>query len=161
MIDTRIVTLMAEKGDRMDIGTIALHVADGTPRVVRCEAAPQGLRLVLALNTALLTEQAQQALAAQGIAGDEDGLYLCPDELQAAAQFPALALPADAITYGTARTILYPDVSTNTGWQRVRRDVEAGHLRVYRVGIGQEMRRYVSRAEVMQRAEAQTAQTAS
>jgi hypothetical protein len=145
----------------MDSGTIGIHLVDGTPRVVRCEAAPHGLRLVPAFNTALLTAQAQQALHAQGVALHEDGLYHCPADLQAAAQFPAPTLPADAITYGTARTILYPDVSTNTGWQRVRRDVAAGHLRVYQVGIGQDVRRYVSRAEVLQRAERQTAQTTS
>lgn len=65
-------------------------------------------------------------------------------------------LPADAITYGQARELLYPDASVNTGWQRVRRDAKAGKLRVWRIGIGQDSRYYLSRAEVVKLAEERT-----
>jgi hypothetical protein len=145
----------------MNIGTIAIHLTHGTPLVSRCEEAPNGLRFVPATNAADLIDEARRVLELQGVDLDEDGLYLCPQHLSEAAQFPALALPADAITFGTARTILYPDVSTNTGWQRVRRDAEAGRLRVYSVGTGLDTTRYVSRAEVMRLAQARASDTAA
>ena len=145
----------------MDIGTIAIHLANGTPLVSRCEEAPNGVRFVPAMNATQLIDEARRVLAAQGVDLSEDGLYLCPNHLIEAAQFPPLSLPADAITFGTARTILYPDASSNTGWQRVRRDVEAGRLRVYRVGSGLDTTRYVSRAEVMQLAQERATVAAS
>ena len=133
----------------MDIGTIVIHVTSGRPVVSRCEEAPTGIRLLPAANAAALAAQATLALDNQGVSLNEEGLYLSSDELQAAAIFPPMELPADAITYGAARTILYPDMIPNTGWQRVRRDVESGKLRVWRVGIGQDRRQYVSRADIM------------
>lgn len=134
----------------MDIGMIVIHVANGTPVVARCEEATQGMRLVPATNAVELADEAARVLSVRGISLDEDGLYLSTDQLQAVAQFPSLAFPADAITFSVARDMLYPDVSSNTGWQRVRRDTETGLLRVWRVGIGHDVRRYVSRADVQQ-----------
>jgi hypothetical protein len=145
----------------MDIGTVAIHLSHGTPLVSRCEEAPNGLRFVPATNAAELVDEARRVLALQGVDLSEDGLYLCPDHLIAAAQLPPLSLPADAITFGAARAILYPDVSPNTGWQRVRRDAAAGHLRVYRIGNGLDVTRYVSRAQVMQLAQERAANTAA
>jgi hypothetical protein len=63
------------------------------------------------------------------------------------AQFPPITLPGDLISYASARTLLYPDLeSKNTGLQRVWRDVQAARLRAYRIGLGHEMRQFVSRA---------------
>jgi len=137
----------------MDIGMIVIHLAVGTPVVSRCEQAPTGTRLIAATNAAALAQAAQKVLHGQGVALHEDGIYLCSDQLQALAEFPPLVLPADAISFGDARAILYPDASYNTGWQRVHRDVEAGRLHVYRVGIGQSTRQYVSRADVQKLAD--------
>lgn len=148
-----IIVIRIMEGNGMDIGTVAIHLANGQPLVARCEEAPHGMRFVPAINASDLIDEARRVLAAQGVDLSEDGLYLCPIHLSEAAEFPPLALPADAISFGSARTILYPDVSTNTGWQRVRRDAEAGRLRVYRVGRD----RYVSRADVMQLAQERTA----
>lgn len=141
----------------MDIGTVAIYLSHGSPLVARCEDAPQGMRFIPATNAGQLADAAQQVLVAQGVDMHDDGLYLCPNELIETAQFPPLSLPADAVTFGTARSLLYPDVSPNTGWQRVRRDVDAGRLRVYRVGRGLNTTRYVSRAEVVQLAQHHTA----
>lgn len=141
----------------MDIGAIALHLANGTPQVARCEEAPHGMRFVPAINAAELIDEASRVLAAQGVDLRDDGLYLCPNHLIERAQFAPVSLPADAISFGSARTLLYPEVSSNTGWQRVRRDVDAGRLRVYRV----DRERYVSRAEVMQFIGERTAAQAS
>jgi hypothetical protein len=133
----------------MDFGMIVIHVAGRRPVVARCEAVPGGTALVPAANAAALEDQAAQVLAGHGASLEQDGVYLCTDQLQAAAAFGPFVLPADAITYGAAQQLLYPDASPNTGWQRVNRDVKAGKLRVWRVGIAQETRQYVSRAEVM------------
>lgn len=132
----------------MDFGMIVIHVTGGRPVVSRCEAVPGGVALVSATNAAALEDQAAQVIAGHGASLDQDGVYLCTDQLQAAAQFGPFVLPADAITYGAARQLLYPEASPNTGWQRVNRDVKAGKLRVWRVGIAQETRQYVSRSEV-------------
>ena len=135
----------------MDVGTIAIYLSDGTPLVARCDEAPHGLTFVPALNAPALVDAARRVLALEGVDLRADGLYLCPDELSAQAQFPPITLPGDLISYASARTILYPDVdSKNTGLQRVRRDVHAGRLRAYRIGSGQEMRQFVSRAQVLQ-----------
>src|SRR5262245_21629962 len=144
----------------MDIGTIVIHLSQGTPVVSRCEEAPNGFRFVPATNAAELEDAARRVLTLQGVDLREDGLYLCPTELSEAAQLPPLAVPADAITFGAARAILYPDVSPNTGWQRVRRDVAAGQLRVYRVGNGVDVTRYVSRAQVLRLAQERAANSA-
>lgn len=133
----------------MDIGIVVIHVTGGRPVVSRCEEAPSGLRLVPAANAADLEAQAAALLHELQAPLDEDGIYVCTNELQAAAQFGPLVLPADAITFGQARALLYPDASVNTGWQRVRRDAKAGTLRLWRIGIGQESRYYLSRAEVL------------
>lgn len=142
----------------MDIGMIVIHLAGGVATVSRCEDAPSGVRLVAALNAPALADQAAQVLLDQKVGLSEDGVYLCTDELQAAADFPPLVLPADAITFGEARKILYPEVSPNTAWQRVHRDMKARRFRVYRVGIGQGIRTYVSRSEIEALAEARAAE---
>lgn len=133
----------------MDIGMIIIHVTGGKPVVSRCEEAPGGMALAPALNAADLEAQAMRVMQGHGATLDQDGVYLCTDQLQAAAQFGPLTLPADAITYAEARQLLYPDVSPNTGWQRVNRDAKAKKLRVWRVGFGQHTRQYLSRAEVV------------
>lgn len=133
----------------MDFGMIVIHVTGGRPVVSRCEEVPGGVALVAATNAAELEGQAARVIEGHGATLSQDGVYLCTDQLQAAAAFGPFVLPADAITYGTARQLLYPQASPNTGWQRVNRDVKAGKLRVWRVGIAQEIRQYVSRAEVM------------
>lgn len=143
----------------MDIGMIVIHLAGGGAVVCRCEKERAGMRLTPAANAAELAAQAALALADQGVTLDEAGLYLCPDDLQLAAQLPPLTLPADSITFGAARALLYPEASSNTGWQRVHRDVKAGRLRVWRVGIGQDTRQYVSRAEVLGLVERRAAET--
>jgi len=92
----------------MDIGTIVIHLTCGRPVVSRCEDAPTGLHLLPAANAAELAAQATLVLQALGVSRDQDGLYLCSDQLQAAAVFPPLHLPDDAMTYGAARQLLYP-----------------------------------------------------
>ncbi len=140
----------------MDIGIVVIHVTGGKALVSRCEEAPNGVRLVPAANAADLEPQAATFMQGLNVSFDQDGIYVCSDALQAAAQFAPLTLPADAITYGQARQLLYPDVSVNTGWQRVRRDAKAGKLRVWRTGIGHESRYYLSRAEVLKLVEERT-----
>lgn len=142
----------------MDIGMVVIHLVGGKAIVSRCDQAPGGLQLVPAGNADTLMAAAAAALVEDGVEMDADGIYLCPDQIQVEAQFPSLVLPADAISYGDARAILYPDVSYNTGWQRIHRDVKARTLRVYRVGIGPSIRRCVSRAEVLALAERRTPQ---
>jgi hypothetical protein len=133
----------------MDIGTVAIYLSQGTPLVARCEQAPHGVTFVPAINAADLVDAARRVLELDGVDLREDGLYPCPDELSAAAQFPPITLPGDLITYAAARDMLYPTVdSKNTGLQRVRRDVQAGRLRAYRIGSGLELRQFVSRAQV-------------
>lgn len=137
----------------MDIGTIVIHLTHGVPAVVRAESGPaEGIRLVPATNTAALTSEARRVLEAQGVALADDGLYPCPVHLQEAAHFAPLDLPHDLITLAAARDILYPDLHPKTGWARVHQDVAKGRLRAYRVGLGMRAKRFVSRAEVRQRA---------
>lgn len=133
----------------MDFGMVVIHVTGGRPVVSRCEEVPGGIALVPAANAGELEAEAARVIAGHRATLTQDGVYLCTDQLQAAAQFGPFVLPADAITYGTARQLLYPEASANTGWQRVNRDVKAGKLRVWRVGIAQETRQYVSRTEVL------------
>lgn len=133
----------------MDFGMIVIHLADGRPIVSRCEEVPGGVALVPAANAPDLEAQAMLVLRDLQADFSRDGMYLCTNELQAAAQFGPFVLPADAITYGAARQLLYPGTTSNTGWQKVNRDVKAGKLRVWRVGVGQDTRQYLSRAEVM------------
>ena len=134
----------------MDVGTIAITLQDGTPLVARCDALPEGLTFVPALNADELVPWARRVLESDGVDMREDGLYLSSNDLSAAARFPPLVLPGDLISYATARELLYPDVARNTGFQRVIRDVSAGRLQTYRIGIGQDMRRFLSRAQVQQ-----------
>ena len=139
----------------MDIGMIAIQLGGGVARVVRCEHVGGEVQAVPARNTAALTQAARQALTAQGIALDVDGYYLCPDNLQAAAQFPPLPLPDDAITLGAACRLLYPDVAPNEAWRHFNAQRAHGTLTVYRMGVAQETRQYVSRAEVLRLVEEQ------
>jgi hypothetical protein len=141
----------------MDIGMIVILQSAGRAVVSRCEEVPHGIALVPAANAAELEARARLVLQEFGATPSQDGVYLCTDQLQAEAQFGPLVLPADAITYGTARQLLYPDATPNTGWQRVNRDVKAGKLRVWRVGVAQEARQYVSRAEVLRLLEERSA----
>jgi hypothetical protein len=142
----------------MDIGSIVIHVVGGTPVVVRCEAAPGGgIQLVPATNTADLVAETRQALEAQAVRTDVDGLYPCPLALQRAAQFALLNLPADPISLSEAKDLLYPGVPYKAAWARVHRDVAAGRLRAYYVGAGGRPHRYVSRGEVLELAAAQGA----
>jgi hypothetical protein len=135
----------------MDVGTIAIYLSGGTPLVARCDEAAGGLTFVPALNADALVEAAHRVLELEGVDLTADGLYLCPDELSAEALFPPITLPGDLVSFATARALLYPEVaSKNTGLQRVRRDVQAGRLRAYRVGLGHELRQFASRAQVLQ-----------
>lgn len=135
----------------MDIGTVVIYVTDATPRVSRCEEAPfHGYRFVPATNAAALIPAAQQVLDIEGVPGGQDGVYLCPLELMQQAEFPPLTVPGDLISFARARDLLYPELPANTGWQRVRRDVNAGRLRAYRVELDADARDYVSRAAVLQ-----------
>lgn len=140
----------------MDIGMIVIHFTGGRPVVSRCEDAPGGTALVPALNAGDLEAHAMRVMHGHGAPLDQDGVYLCTDDLQAAAQFTPLTLPNDAMTFREARQLLYPDVTSNTGWQRVNRDVKAKKLRVWRVGTGPDVRQYLSRAEVLRLLEERT-----
>lgn len=132
----------------MDYGMIVIHVAGGRAIIARCEDVPGGTALVPATNAAELEHQAALVMKDHGAPLSQDGVYLCSNQLQATAEFGPFVLPADAIGFGAARQLLYPDATPNTGWQRINRDVKAGRLRVWRIGIAQETRRYVSRVEV-------------
>jgi hypothetical protein len=144
----------------MDIGTVAIYLSNGRPLVARCEESPRGMTFVPAANAAALEVAARRVLELDGVDMGEDGLYLCPDELIEAAEFPPITLPGDLIAYTAARQLLYPDATPNTGLQRVRRDVQAGRLQAYRIGSGQAMRQFVSRAQVRQLARNQAAAVA-
>lgn len=132
----------------MDVGAIVIYVAHGQPNIVRCETAGEGTRLIPATNTAAFDAELRRVLDTQGVTLDVDGLYPCPVHLKEVAEFPSLTLPNDLISLAAARDILYPDVSTKTGWARVHTDVEKGRLRAYRIGL--DVKRLVSRAQVMQ-----------
>lgn len=134
----------------MDIGSIIIAVTSGTPRIVRCEAAPGGgTHLVSATNAAELDAATRENLAALGADLALDGLYPCPVHLREAAQFAQVVLPQDAITLAEAKDILYPGLEYKAAWARVHRDVAAGRLRAYSVGSASNPKRYVSRAEVV------------
>ena len=133
----------------MDIGMIVIHLVGGRAIVSRCEDSPDGLRLIAALNVDDFMAEAAAALIEDSVELDADGIYLCPDQIQAEAQFPPLALPDDVMSYGEARAMLYPDVSVNAGWEQIHADVKARRLRVYRIGVGQSIRRYAVRQEVL------------
>lgn len=145
--------LQAESEVCVDIGTIFIQVGDGAALVIRCEEDGDGVRLVPAANTEELAEQTIRAVAELGGTLDEDGLYICTNQLQAAAHFPPLSLPTDAITVGEAGTLLWPDASRAERWERLKTLRNAGTLRVYRAGLSEAMRQYVSQAAVMQVAE--------
>lgn len=132
----------------MDIGTVAILLSEGKPLVSRCEVAPHGIVFVPATNAQELIPEACHILELDGIDLGDTGLYLCPNHLIEAAEFPSIQLPGDLVTYAAARDILYPDVSLNTGLQRIRRDVQAGRLQAYRIGYGTELRQFVSRGQV-------------
>lgn len=137
----------------MDIGMIVIQVVDGRPVVVRCEEDGEGKRLMPAMNAAELAERAARVVVVHGTSLDWDGVYLCTDELQAAAQFPPLALPEDAISLREASALLLPDGTQKERWERLSALRKATALRIFRVGIAEEIRQYVSRAEVVRIAE--------
>lgn len=129
----------------MEIGVTLIQVKDGVAQVVRCEEDGAGTRLVPAVNAAELADQAAQAV----VAGfnrplDQDGLYLCTEQLQATAAFPSLPLPADAIGSGEAGSLLWPEASRGERWERLKALRDAGAVRVYRVGRGEGTRRFVA-----------------
>lgn len=135
----------------MDIGMILIQVKDGIALVVRCEKDGDSQRLAPAANAAELAHQVAQAIAGWFNATlDQDGLYLCPDDLQAAAQFPMLSLPTDAIPLSEAGRLLAPDASQNERWEYTHALRKTGALRVYCIGTGKEIKQYVSRAAAMQ-----------
>lgn len=138
----------------MDIGMIAIQVKDGAALVVRCEVDADGSeRLTLASNAAQLAEQAARVVAGHGASLDRDGLYLCTDELQAAAQFPPLALPNDAISLREASVLLLPEGTQDERWKRLSALRKARGLRLYRIGIAEGIRLCVSRGDVQRLAE--------
>lgn len=135
----------------MDIGMIVIQVKDGTALVVRCEEESTGTRLVPAANAAELADQATRVVAGCFHATlDQDGVYLCTDELQAAAVFPPLPLPADAITMREAGLLLAPNASPQERWARLSTLRNATTLRIYRLGIAHEIKQYVSRSAAEQ-----------
>lgn len=134
----------------MDIGMIVIQVRNGVAIVARCETDREGDRLIPASNAEQLANTAARFVVGLGGTLDKDGIYLCSDELQAAAVFAPLELPDDAIPYHAARALLYPDVSPNDAWRLAHEHQKAGRIRVYRVGVATEMRQYVSRAAIVQ-----------
>lgn len=135
----------------MDIGMILIQVKDGTALVVRCEEDGESKRLAPATNAADLADEAARAVASWFNATlEQDGLYLCTDDLQAAAQFPPLPLPDDTITMREAGMVLAPDASQQERWERLGALRKAATIRIYRVGTGPEIKQYVSRAAVTQ-----------
>ena len=105
----------------MDIGMIVIQVKDGTALVVRCEEDGAGTRLVPASNTSEIADQAARAVAEWfDRTLDEDGLYLCTDQLQAAAEFSPLPLPTDTITMREAGMLLASNTSQQERWERIR-----------------------------------------
>lgn len=135
----------------MDIGMIVIHVQDGIAQVARCEEDGAGTRLVPAANAADLADQAARAVAGWfNRTLDQDGLYLCTDQLQAAAEFPPLPLPTDTITMREAGMLLAPHTSQQERWKQISALRKAATVRIYRVGTGPEVKQYVSRAAVTQ-----------
>lgn len=135
----------------MDIGMILIQVQDGMAQVVRCEEEGAGTRLVPASNAADLADQAARAVAEWfDRTLDQDGLYLCTDDLQAAAEFSPLPLPTDTITMREAGMLLAPHTSQQERWKQISALRKAATIRIYRVGTGPEVKQYVSRAAVAQ-----------
>lgn len=134
----------------MDIGMILIQVKDGVAQVVRCEEDGTGTRLVPASNESEIAGEIARVLSIRGITLDQDGLYLCTDQLQAAAEFSPLPLPTDTITMREAGMLLAPHTSQQERWKQISALREAATVRIYRVGTGPEVKQYVSRAAVMQ-----------
>ena len=137
----------------MDIGMIYIQVTGGTALVVRREEHGSDVRLVPAPNATELADQAARFVATLGGTLEQDGLYISSNQLQAAAAFPPLPLPADALGVGEAGSLLWPDASRGERWERLRALRDAGAVRIYRVGMGEAMRQYVSQAVVEHLAE--------
>lgn len=144
----------------MDIGMIVIVVADGVAVVSRCEDSPDGERYVPAHNAMDLAARAAETLTGRGIDLTENGVHLCTDQLQAAAEFPPLRLPDDAAPFRYARETLYPTLSQNEAWPHIHEDMKVRRFLVYRTGIGQEIRTFVSRSEVDALASARASEAA-
>lgn len=144
----------------MDIGMIYIQVQGGTALIVRREEHGSDVRLVPAPNATELAGQAARVVAGLGGTLDEDGLFICTNELQAAAAFPPLPLPADALGIGEAGRLLWPEASRSERWERLKAMRDARAVRIYRVGLGEAMRQYVSQAVVERLAERDPAQPA-
>jgi hypothetical protein len=134
----------------MDIGMILIQVQNGMAQVVRCEEDGAGTRLVPASNTPEIAGEIARVLGIRGITLAMEGLYLCTDQLQAAAEFSPLPLPTDTITMREAGMLLAPHTSQQERWERISALREAATIRIYRVGTGPEVKQYVSRAAVAQ-----------
>lgn len=134
----------------MDIGMIYIQVQGGTALVVRREEHGSDERLVPAVNAAELADDAARFVADLGGTLAQDGLYISSNQLQAAAAFPPLPLPADALGVGEAGRLLWPDASRGERWERLRALRDAGTVRVYRIGINEGTRQFVSWAAVTQ-----------
>ncbi|HMQ30835.1 MAG TPA: hypothetical protein PKD53_08905 [Chloroflexaceae bacterium] len=140
----------------MDIGLIVIQHKEGVAVVSRYEAGAEGATLVLAHNAADLTAAAAEVLARQQIALQGESIYLCTDELQAAATFPPLKQPEDICSLREAERLLYPNATSGLAWEQLE-DMRARRICTYRVGIGQNMRAFASRADVEARARARAA----
>lgn len=66
----------------IDIGMVIIQVKGGGVIVARCESDGDQVQLVPAANAEQLAEQAVRVVTAQDGTLDEDGCYLCSDELQ-------------------------------------------------------------------------------
>lgn len=141
----------------MDIGMIVVQLKEGVALVSRYEAGAEGATLVPAHNAADLTAAAAEVLARQQIALHGEGIYLCTDELQAAATFPPLEQPEDICSLREAERLLYPNATSGLAWEQLHEDMRARRIRTYRVGIGQNMRAFASRADVEALARARAA----
>ena len=143
----------------MYAGEILIHVVAGIPNVVRCaSASANGKTFTQATNATDLQTEARASLNALGVDLSSDGLYPCPISIQEAAQFPPLQLPDDPITLAEARDIIYPDLKSKAGWERMHRAIQAGHIQGYLVGSSKRNHRFVSRAEVIAYADQQRQQ---
>lgn len=134
----------------MDIGMILIQVQNSMAQVVRCEEDGAGTRLVPASNTSEIAGEVARVLDIRGITLAMEGLYLCTDDLQAAAEFSPLPLPTDTITMREAGMLLAPHTSQQERWKQISALREAATVRIYRVGTGPEVKQYVSRAAVTQ-----------
>ena len=128
----------------MDTGMISIQVQGGTVLVVRREEHDSDERFVPAVNATELADQAARVVATLGGTLAQDGLYISSNELQATAAFPPLPLPADAMSVGEAGRLLWPEASRGERWERLKAMRDAGAVRVYRVGMGEGTRQFVS-----------------